>query len=51
MHILMYSSVPNRSGCTFIAGKVCLLSSIDVRRQTLPGINVHARLLGTLKNI
>ena len=45
----MYSSVPNRRACMFISGKVCLLSSIDVKRQTLPEINVHARLFGTLE--
>ena len=33
-----------------ISGKVvCLLGSIKVRRQTLPEINVHARLFGTLE--
>ena len=39
-----YSSVPNRRACTFISGKVCLLSSIDVKRKTLPEINMHACL-------
>ena len=47
----MYSSVPNRRACMFISGKVCLLSSIDVKRQTLPEINVHARQFGTLEYI
>ena len=40
----MYFSVRNRRAC-----KVCLLSSIDVKRQTLPEINVHAHLFGTLE--
>ena len=44
-----YSSVPKRHACTFISGKVCLLSSIDVKRQTLLEINVHARLSRTLE--
>ena len=44
-----YSNVPNKRACTFISGKVCLLGSIKVRRQTLPDINVHARLFGTLE--
>ena len=30
-------------------GKVCPLTSIEPKRQTLPEINVHARLLGTLE--
>ena len=46
-----YSSVPNRCACSFISGKVCLLSSIDAKRQTLPEINVQARLFGTLENV
>ena len=45
----VYSSVPNRRICTFISGKVYLLSSIDVKRQTLTEINVHARLFGRVK--
>ena len=32
----MYSSVPNRSACTFISGKVCLLTLIEDKGQTLP---------------
>ena len=44
-----YSNVPNRRSCMFISGKVCLLSSNNVKRQTLPEINVHARLFGTLE--
>ena len=45
----MYSNVPNKPAYTFISGKVCLLGSIKVRGQTLPEINVHARLFGTLE--
>ena len=48
-NLSQYSSVRNRHACTFISGKICLLSSIDVRRQTLPEKNVHARLFGTLE--
>ena len=44
-----YTSVPNRRACMFISGKVGLLSCIDVKRQTLPEINVHAHLFGTLE--
>ena len=32
-----------------IFGKDCLLTSIEDKRQTLPEINVHACLFGTLK--
>ena len=39
----------NKRTCTFISGKVCFLGSIKVRRQTLPEINVYARLFGTLE--
>ena len=39
----------NERACTFISGKVCILGSIKVRIQTLPEINVHARLFGTLE--
>ena len=46
-----YSSVLNRRACTFISGKVCLLTSIEDKRQTLPEINMHARLFGTLEYI
>ena len=46
---MAYSNVPNKRACTFISGKVCLLGSIKVRRQTLPEIIVHARLFGTLE--
>ena len=41
-----YSSVPNRRAYTFISGKVCLLTSIENKRQTLPEIN---GLFGTLE--
>ena len=47
----MYSNMPNKRACMFISGKVCLLGSIEVRGQTLPEINVHARLFGTLEYI
>ena len=33
----------------FISGKVFLLTSTEDKRQTLPEINVHARLFGTLE--
>ena len=33
----------------FISGKVFLLDYIKVRRQTLPEINLHARLFGILE--
>ncbi len=46
---IIYSRVRNRRACTFISGKVCLLSSINVKRQTWPEIKVHARLFGTLE--
>ena len=45
----LYSRVPNRSPCAFISGKVCLLGSIKVRRQTLPEINAQGLLFGTLE--
>ena len=55
LHILnvpiMYSNVPNKRACTFISGKVCLLGSIKVKRQTLPEINMHAHLFGTLEYV
>ena len=38
---IAYSSVPNRRACTFISGKVCLLTSIEDKRQTLPEISMH----------
>ena len=44
-----YSNMQNERPCTFISGKVCILGSIKVRIQTLPEINVHARLFGTLE--
>ena len=34
---------------SFISSKVCLLTSIEDKRQTLPEINMHARLFGTLE--
>ena len=46
-----YSNVPNKRAYTFISGKVCLLGSIKVRRQTLPEINVHVRLFGILEHV
>jgi hypothetical protein len=33
--------LPNRYVCTFISGKVCLLTLIEAKRQTLPEINVY----------
>ena len=44
-----YSNVPNKRACMFISGKVCPLPLIKHKRQTLPEINVHARLFGTLE--
>ena len=44
-HESTYSNVPNKRACTFISGKVCLLTLIEPRTQTLPEITVHARLL------
>jgi hypothetical protein len=44
-----YSNVPNKRACTFISGKNCPLPLIKHKRQTLPEINVHARLFGTLE--
>ena len=38
---LAYSILPNRYVCTFISGKVCLLTLIEAKRQTLPEINVY----------
>ena len=34
-----------------ISGKVCLLTSIEDNIQTLPEVNMHARLIGTLQYI
>ena len=45
----MYSNVPKKRARTFISGKVCLLTLIEPKRQTLPEINVHALLFGTLE--
>ena len=44
-----YSRVKNRRPCTFISGKVCLLASIKVKRQTLQERNVQSRLFRTLE--
>ena len=41
--------MPNKCTSTFISGKVCLLGSIEGRGLTLPEINVHAHLFGTLE--
>ena len=49
--MLEYSNVPNKHACTFISGKVCPLTLIEPKRQTLPGINVHACLFGTLEQV
>ena len=35
----------NRRVCTLIAGKVCLLTLREAKRQTLPEISMHAWLL------
>ena len=43
--------MPNKRACTLISGKVCLLTLIEPKKQTLPEINVHARLFGTLEYI
>jgi len=45
----LYSRVPNRSPCAFISGKVCLLTLIEPKRQTLPEINAQGLLFGTLE--
>ena len=45
------SNMQNERACTFISGKVCILGSIKVRIQTLPEINVHAHLFGTLEYV
>ena len=45
----MYSNVPKKRARMFISGKVCLLTLIEPKRQTLPEINVHALLFGTLE--
>ena len=46
---ITYSSLPNRCSRMFISCKVCLLTSIEDKRQTLPEIKVHACLFGTLE--
>ena len=43
--------MPNKRACTFISGKVCPLTSIEPKSQTLQEINVHARLFGTLEYV
>ena len=43
--VCSYSYLFNRRAYTLIAGKVCLLTLIEAKRQTLPSIRVHARLL------
>ena len=45
----MYSNVPNKRARTFISGKVCLLTLIEPKRQTLPEINAQGLLFGTLE--
>ena len=47
--IYMYSRVPNRSPCAFISGKVCLLTLIEPKRQTLPEISVYTCLFGSIE--
>ena len=42
----IYSYLSNRQACMLIVGKVCLLILMEAKRQTLPAIGVHARLLG-----
>ena len=42
-------NVPNKRACTIISGQVCPLTLIASKRQTLPEINMHARLFGTLE--
>jgi hypothetical protein len=56
LKIVEYSNVPNKRTYTFISCKVCPLTSIEPKRQTLPEINVHAlcmhaRLFGKLEYI
>ena len=38
-----YSSVPNN--CTFISGKVCFLTLIEAKRQTLSEINLQGQFV------
>ena len=47
-YVCKYSYLSNRRACTLIAGKICLLTLIEAKRQTLPAISVHARLLDVL---
>ena len=44
----VYSSVLNRQPCTFISGKVCILTLIEAKRQTLAEISVGLRRLQLL---
>jgi hypothetical protein len=46
-----YSNVPNKRTYTFISSKVCLLSSIKVKRLTLSEINMYTRLFGILEYV
>ena len=46
---VIYSNVPNKRECTVISSKVCVLTFIEPKRQTLLEINMHARLFGTLE--
>ena len=48
-YITDYSNVPNKHAYMFISGKVCLLGSIKVKRQTLPEIKVYTCLFSTLE--
>ena len=49
VHGSPYSSVLNRRLCTFISGKVCLLNSIEAKKQNLPEISVQGHLFRTLE--
>ena len=49
IYLQVNSSVPNKRVCTFISGKLCLLTSIEDKRPTLLVMNVHTRLFGTLE--
>ena len=45
----VYSSVLNRQPCMFISSKVCILTLIEAKRQTLPEINVQGCLFRALE--
>ena len=45
----VYSSVLNRQPCMFISGKVCILTLIEAKRQTLPEINIQGCLFRALE--